>query len=175
MLAGELYLATDPQLLDERARCDRLTRAFNEEPDPESRSVLLRTLLGSVGERVEVRPPFACDYGSQIHLGDDVFVNFGAVILDCAPVVLGDGCQVGPGVNISAADHPREPGLRRDGWEFSRPVTVGRNVWIGAGAILCPGVTVGDDSIIGAGSVVTGDIPAGVVAVGSPARVTRKL
>jgi len=175
MLAGEMYLASDPQLVAERSECDRLTRAFNEEPDLGRRTELLRRLFGAVGERVEVRTPFACDYGYNIELEDGVFVNFGAVFLDTAPVKIGEGTQVGPGVTLSAADHPREPALRRAGWELARPVTVGRNVWIGSGVIVCPGVTIGDDTIIGAGSVVIDHVPGGVVAAGVPAKVVREL
>ncbi len=175
MLAGELYLARDPQLVEDRARCEQLNRSFNAEADPDKRSSLLRLLLGAVGERVDVRSPFACDYGFNIVLGDGVFVNFGAVILDCASVVIGDGCQIGPGVQLLAADHPRQADLRRQGWEMAEPIRLGRNVWVGGGVIVCPGVTIGDDAILGAGSVVTRDIPAGVLAVGCPARVVREL
>jgi len=175
MLAGELYLASDPELVAERRRCRELLRAFNGEPDEEARSPLLRDLLGQVGEAAFVQPPFACDYGYNISLGDDVFINFNAVILDCAPVTIGDRAQIAPGVQLLAADHPRQPELRRELRELARPVTVGANVWIGAGAIVCPGVTVGEDSIIGAGSVVTRDVPPGVIVVGNPCRVVREL
>jgi len=175
MLSGELYRADDPQLSREREQCRSLLRAFNAEPDETARVLLLRELLGSVGTGTGVQPPFACDYGSNISIGNNVYVNFNSVILDCAEVNIGDGTQIASGVQLLAVDHPREPHLRRELLELARPVTIGANVWIGAAAIVCPGVTVGDDSIIGAGSVVTRDVPAGVVAVGAPARVVREL
>ena len=128
-------------------------------------------LLGSAGVGVVVRPPFSCDYGYNIRFGRGVFANFGCVFLDVVGIEVGDGCPIGPSVQILAADHPRDPALRRQGLESGKPVRIGRNVWIGSGAIILPGVTVGDDAIIGAGSVVTGDVPEGVTVVGNPARV----
>jgi maltose O-acetyltransferase len=175
MLSGELYRAGDPELVAERGRCRSLLRAFNDEPDEAARNVVLRELLGAIGAETSVQPPFACDYGSNITIGDHVYLNFNCVILDCAEVRIGDRTQIAPGVQLLAADHPREPELRRELLELARPVTIGSNVWIGAAAIVCPGVSVGDDSIIGAGSVVTRDVPAGVVAAGVPARVVREL
>ncbi len=175
MLAGELYRAGDSQLVREREQCRSLLRAFNAEPDGSARTVLLRELLGSLGARSSIQPPFACDYGSNIAMGDDVFVNFNCVILDCGAVSIGDRTQIASGVQLLAADHPREPDVRRELLELARPVSIGANVWIGAGAIVCPGVSVGDDTIVGAGSVVTRDVPAGVVAAGVPARVVREL
>ena len=175
MLSGELYRADDPELVRERERCRSLLRAFGGEPDEAARLLLLRELLGAIGTGTSIQPPFACDYGSNIAIGDHVYVNFNCVILDCAEVRIGDRTQIASGVQLLAADHPREPHLRRDLVELARPVTIGSNVWIGAAAIVCPGVAVGDDSIIGAGSVVTRDVPAGVVAVGVPARVVREL
>jgi len=175
MLAGELYLASDPELVRERRRCRALLHSFNTEPDEDRRAAILRELLGAVGSRTSVQPPFACDYGSNVSIGDDVYVNFNCVILDCAPVTIGDGAQIASGVQLLAADHPRDPEVRRQLLESARPISIGSNVWIGAAAIVLPGVTVGDDSIIGAGSVVTRDIPPGVVAVGNPCRVVREL
>ena len=136
---------------------------------------VLRDLLGRIGDGTSVQPPFACDYGYNVQVGDNVFINFNAVILDCAPVTIGDGTQIASGVQLLAADHPRDPDVRRDLLELARPVAIGSNVWIGAAAIVLPGVSVGDDSIIGAGSVVTRDTPAGVVAMGTPCRVVRRL
>ena len=175
MLAGELYRASDPELVLERQRCRSLLHAFNTEPGEEQRLTLLRELLGRIGSGTSIQPPFACDYGSNVSIGDNVFVNFNAVILDCAPVTIGDGTQISPGVQLLAADHPRDPETRRDLLELARPISIGSNVWLGAAAIVLPGVSVGDDSIIGAGSVVTRDIPSGVLALGNPCRVVRDL
>jgi maltose O-acetyltransferase len=132
---------------------------------------LLKERLAAVGNGAAIRPPFHCDYGFNIHLGTGVFLNFNCVILDVVKVTIGDRTQIGPGVQILAADHPRDPAGRATGLEFGRPVRIGRSAWIGAGAIILPGVSIGDDALIGAGSVVTRDIPAGATAVGNPARV----
>jgi maltose O-acetyltransferase len=175
MLAGELYRASDPELVRERQRCRSLLHAFNTEPDEVQRQVFLRDLLGRIGSGTFIQPPFACDYGYNVSIGDDAFVNFNPVILDCAPVTIGDGTQIGPGVQFLAADHPRDPQTRRNLLELARPISIGSNVWLGAAAIVLPGISVGDDSIIGAGSVVTRDIPSGVLAVGNPCRVVREL
>jgi maltose O-acetyltransferase len=132
---------------------------------------LLLERLAAVGDGAVIRPPFHCDYGINIRLGAGVFLNFNCVILDVVEVTIGDHTQIGPGVQILAADHPRDPALRASGLEFGRPVSIGRNVWIGAGAIILPGVSIGDSALIGAGSVVTRDVPAGVTAFGNPARI----
>jgi maltose O-acetyltransferase len=175
MLAGELYRASDPELVQERRRCRSLLHAFNTQPDEDQRLDLLRELLGRIGNGAFIQRPFACDYGYNVSIGDDAFINFNAVILDCAAVTIGDGTQIGPGVQLLAADHPRDPRIRRDLLELARPISIGSNVWLGAAAIVLPGVSVGDDSIVGAGSVVTHDIPSGVLAVGNPCRVVREL
>jgi maltose O-acetyltransferase len=174
MLAGELYRASDPELVRDRRRCRSLLHEINNQPDEEERNALFRELLGRIGNSF-IQPPFACDYGYNISVGDRVFVNFNAVILDCASVTIGDGAQIASGVQLLAADHPRDAQTRRDLLELARPVSIGSNVWLGASAIVLPGVSVGDDSVIGAGSVVTRDIPSGVVAVGNPCRVVRTL
>jgi maltose O-acetyltransferase len=176
MLAGELYIASDPELAAERERCQAALAEANRFPaDEERRMALLCAVLGAVGERTSVQAPFRCDYGYNVRLGAGVFVNYDAVFLDCREIVVGDRTQIGPGVQLLAADHPTDPALRREGWELAAPVVLGANVWLGGGVIVCPGVTVGDDTVIGAGSVVTRDLPAGVVAVGSPARVLRSV
>jgi maltose O-acetyltransferase len=175
MLAGELYSPTDPELLAERRRCEAVVRSFNAEPDEERRMSILRTILGSVGLDAVVMPPFVCDYGYNLSLGAQAFINYNSVVLDCAPVSIGEKTQVGPAVQLLACDHPRDPELRRRDRELAFPISIGSNVWIGGGAIVCPGVSIGDDSIIGAGSVVTRDIPAGAVAAGVPCRVVRAL
>ena len=172
MLAGALYHAGDPQLVADRARCETLLRSFNSLPDQDERNRVLGELLGSLGDRVEIRPPFFCDYGYNIHIGADSFLNFNCVVLDTVPVTIGDRVQIASAVQILAADHPLDPEVRRT-VESGRPVVIEDDVWIGAGAVLVPGVTIGSRSVIGAGSVVTRDIPAGVVAVGNPCRVLR--
>ncbi|TQI76488.1 maltose O-acetyltransferase [Bosea sp. AK1] len=172
MLAGELYRADSPELVADNLRTTAWMERFNAPGTaPEQRLPLLREALGHVGQGVVIRPPFHCDYGYNISLGDGVFLNFNCIILDVVAVTIGDGTQIGPGVQILTADHPRDPGRRRQMLEFGRPVSIGSNVWIGGGAIILPGVTIGDDAIIGAGSVVTRDVPAGGTAVGNPARL----
>jgi maltose O-acetyltransferase len=175
MLAGELYIAADPELVADRKRARRLMRRFNQTTEEEipEREGLLRELLGRAGARIEIEPPFYCDYGSHIYAGDHLYLNFDCVILDCARVRFGANVACGPGVHIYAATHPLDAGQRIKGPELARPVTIGDNVWIGGGAIVCPGVTIGDNSSIGAGSVVTRDIPPNVLAAGNPCRVVR--
>ena len=177
MLAGELYIAVDSQLVAERLRARRLLAAYNTSSpdDPAARRRILDELLGSVGERIDIEPPFYCDYGSQIIAGDSLYMNFNCVVLDCAEVRFGHSVSLGPGVQIYAAHHPLDAAHRTAGPELASPVRIGNRVWVGGGAIICPGVTIGDDTTIGAGSVVVKDIPAGVLAVGNPCRVVRKI
>lgn len=172
MLAGELYTADDPEIAADAARAAAWMVRYNASlgDDMADRHALLVDGLGHVGEGTVVRPPFHCDYGANIHLGARVFLNFGCVILDVVRVEIGAGTQIGPGVQILTADHPRDPKLRAQGLEFGRPIRIGANVWIGGGALILPGVTIGDDAIIGAGSVVTRDVAAGATVVGNPAR-----
>lgn len=173
MLAGELYNAADAELqVDMTATMEWLSRynAAVALPVDERRQLLVER-LAAVGEDVNIRPPFHCDYGFNISLGEGVFLNFNCVILDVVAVTIGDRTQIGPGVQILTADHPREAVQRESGLEFGRPVSIGRNVWIGGGAIILPGVTIGDDVLIGAGSVVTRDVPSGSTAFGNPARI----
>ncbi len=172
MLAGELYRPGDPELQADQAEAKAWMVRYNAAlaEAPAVRRSLLRELLGSVGSGAVIRPPFHCDYGYNIHLGDEVFLNFNCVILDVVEVRIDNGTQIGPAVQIYAADHPREAEARRRGVEFGRPVTIGEHVWIGGGAIILPGVTIGDGAVIGAGSVVTRDVPAGATVVGNPAR-----
>jgi maltose O-acetyltransferase len=131
--------------------------------------------LGPVGERVTVRAPFFVDYGVHISIGAGTFVNYGCVMLDCARITIGASCQIATGVQLLTPSHPVEPEARRAGWECAHPITLEDNVWLGAGAIVCPGVTIGRDTVVGAGAVVVKDLPAGVVAVGNPARVIRSV
>jgi maltose O-acetyltransferase len=177
MLAGELYIADDPELARDSARAQRLTHEINtiDPKDHDRRRELLTELLGSFGEGSEIRPPFHCDYGYQTFVGARTFANWGFVSLDVARVTIGDDVQIGPNVQLLTATHPVEPGPRRDKWEAAEPIVIGDNVWLGGGVIVCPGVTIGPDTVVGAGSVVVRDLPAAVVAVGSPARVVRTL
>jgi maltose O-acetyltransferase len=177
MLAGELYLADDPELLADLARAQGLLERYNRtaHAEAEERERLLGELLGSTGEGVVIRPPFHCDYGANIAVGARTFVNFGAVMLDVAPIALGEACQLASRVQLLTAGHPVDPGPRRIGWEYGAPIAIGDNVWLGGGAIVLPGVTIGANSVIGAGSVVTKDVPPDVVAVGNPAKVIRSL
>ena len=172
MLAGELYRADSSELAADEAQARRWMARYNasEGATNGERLALLRELFAEAGDGCVIRPPFHCDYGYNIRLGRGVFLNFNCVILDSVDIRIGDGTQIGPGVQILGADHPRDPTERRALLEFGRPVRIGANVWIGAGAIILPGVTIGDDCIVGAGSVVTRDVPAGVTVAGNPAR-----
>ena len=177
MLAGELYLADDPELAAHNLRAMRILDRFNHSAADESaeRGRLLRELLGTLGEGSVIRPPFYCDYGYQTHIGARSFVNFGLVALDVARITIGDDVQIGPSVQLLTATHPVAAQPRRAKWEAASPITIGNNVWLGGGVIVCPGVTIGDDSVVGAGAVVVKDLPAGVLAVGNPARVIRTI
>lgn len=177
MLAGELYIADDPALDRDSRRAQRLTHLINttDPTDHARQRVLLTELLGALGEGSAIRPPLQCDYGYQTFVGARTFANWGLVSLDVATVTIGDDVQIGPNVSLLTATHPLEPGPRRDKWEAAEPIVIGDNVWLGGGVIVCPGVTIGADTVVGAGSVVTRDLPSGVVAVGSPARVVRDL
>ena len=177
MVAGEPYDASDPELVAARARARELTARYNttSQEDGDERRALLTELFEEVGDGAWIEPPFQCDYGWNITLGDRVFLNFNCVILDCAPVTIGALTQIGPAVQLCAATHPVSPEERAEGVEYAKPISIGRNVWIGAGAIVGPGVTIGDDAVIGAGSVVLRDVPARSVAAGVPCRILRSI
>jgi maltose O-acetyltransferase len=177
MLRGELYRAEDPELVTGRARARALLERYNNtrHDESEERARLLRELLGDVGDGVIVMPTFRCDYGSQITIGTETFVNYDCVMLDVAPIRIGSTCQIATRVQLLTATHPIDSQPRREGWEYGLPITLGDNVWLGGGAIVCPGVTIGDDTVVGAGAVVTRDLPAGVVAFGVPAVVQREI
>lgn len=177
MLAGDWYLPDDPELAAESARRAELCAAYNtaHAARPAERHALLAELLGSVGEGVRIRAPFHCDFGHHISIGARTFVNFGAVMLDAAPITIGSDVQIGPNVQLLTPAHELDTERRRAGWEKAVPVTVGDNVWLGGGVIVCPGVSIGNDTVVGAGAVVTRDLPSGVLAVGNPARVVRAL
>jgi len=172
MLAGELYVATGEELAADARRVAEWMDRYNASIAATQRdhAALLREMLAEVGEGAYIRPPFHCDYGYNISLGRGVFLNFNCVILDVVKVTIGDRTQIGPGVQILTADHPRDPAQRRAGLEFGRPVTIGADVWIGGSAIVLPGVRIGDGAIVGAGAVVTRDVAAGATVVGNPAR-----
>jgi maltose O-acetyltransferase len=177
MQRGELYLASDPELVADLARAQDLLERYNatRDADRDERARLLRELLGEVGEDVTIRPMFRCDYGRYISIGAGTFVNYDCAMLDVAPIRIGAACQLATGVQLLTATHPIDPEPRRLGWEYGEPITLGDNVWLGGGVIVCPGVTIGENTVVGAGAVVTRDLPAGVVAVGSPARVQREI
>ncbi|GBE91749.1 sugar O-acetyltransferase [Nostoc cycadae] len=177
MLAGELYLAEDAELVAENRRASRLLQKYNNTiaEQQEQRQQILQELLGKVGEKTTIVPPFHCDYGSNIYAGDRLYINYGCVILDCNLVEIGYNVLCAPYVQIYAAYHPVEPEIRLTGRELAAPVKIGNNVWIGGSAIVCPGVKIGDNTTIGAGSVVVKDIPANVVAAGNPCRIIRYL
>lgn len=177
MLAGEPYLADDPEIAADSRRAMTLTHAINQaDPtDGDTLRGLFTELLGGFGEGAEIRPPFRCDYGYQTTVGARTFVNFGLVVLDVATVTVGEDVQIGPNVQLLTATHPLEPGPRRDKWEAADPIVIGDNVWLGGGVIVCPGVTIGENTVVGAGSVVVASLPPNVVAVGTPARAIRQL
>jgi maltose O-acetyltransferase len=177
MLAGDLYVADDPESARLAQRAVRLADAYHRAAveDEGAARPLLEELLGSLGEDAFVKPPLFVDYGENIRIGARTFVNYNLTALDVAAVTIGEDCQIGPNVQLLTPTHPVEPGPRRDRLEAALPITIGDNVWLGGGVIVCPGVSIGDDSVVGAGAVVTRDVPAGVVAVGNPARVVRSV
>ena len=176
MLAGELYDPLDPELVAARVRARDLCLDLNvaREGDQETRRRILTDLFGSGGESVWMQPPFFCDYGSNIFLGERVFFNFNCVVLDVCQVRIGDFTLFGPAAQIYTATHPMNAELRRK-QEFGKPIEIGVDVWVGGGAIICPGVTIGSKTVVGAGSVVTRDMPEGVFCAGNPCRVIRKI
>jgi maltose O-acetyltransferase len=177
MLRGELYIAEDEDLEADFARAQDLVARYNASAHAEQaqRDALLGELLGQVGEGVVIRPPFRCEYGTRVTIGPGTFANYELLMLDVAPITIGAACQIATRVQLLTATHPIDPAPRRAGWESAEPIVLGDNVWLGGGVIVCPGVTIGDDTVVGAGAVVTRDLPAGVVAVGSPARVLREI
>ena len=177
MLAGDLYDPSDPELVAARERARDLTREYNRTraTEHERRRELLDELFGSVGADPEVEPPFRCDYGSNLHVGEDFYANFDCVVLDAGRVAVGDDCQFAPGVHVYTATHPLDAAERAAGPEHAEPVMIGDDVWIGGRAVVNPGVTIGDGAVVGSGSVVVDDVPAGVVAAGNPATVVRRI
>ena len=175
MLRGELYIADDPDLEADWARVQGILDRYNAPERAAGRA--RRAAARGARERRRrrgVRPTFRCEYGA-ITIGAGTFVNFDCIMLDVAPIAIGEACQLATRVQLLTATHPVDPGPRREGWEYAEPITIADNVWLGGGAIVCPGVTIGEDTVVGAGAVVTRDLPAGVVAVGAPARVLREI
>lgn len=176
MLAGELYNPLDPELVARRVRARALCQALNasREDDQDQRRSVLRNLFGAGGDSVWMQPPFFCDYGENIHLGERVFFNFNCIVLDVCPVTIGDYALFGPAVQIYTPMHPLNAAARRRE-EYGKPVTIGSDVWVGGAAVILPGVSIGARAVIGAGSVVTRDVPEGVFAAGNPCRVIRDI
>jgi maltose O-acetyltransferase len=175
MLSGQLYRADDPLLVADAVRALQLTHRINT-ADPTATAelrALFAELLGAFGAGTVIRPPFRCDYGYPTQIGARTFANFGLVILDCAPVRIGDDVQIGPGVQLLTATHPLDPDIRAAGDEYALPITVEDRAWLGGGAVVLPGMTIGADSVVGAGSVVTRDVPPATVVAGNPARILR--
>ncbi|AOW94029.1 maltose acetyltransferase [Rhodococcus sp. WMMA185] len=178
MLRGDSYQDNDADLVADRKACQRLLDRFNatlaEEDDV--RRALLDKLLGSLGERSWIMPRFQCDYGQYIRIGANSFLNYDAILMDCAPITIGDDVSIGPRAQLLTALHPMaDHQARRQRWETAAPITIGNNVWMGGGVTVCPGVTIGDNTVIGAGSVVTKNVPAHVFAAGNPCRIIKPL
>jgi maltose O-acetyltransferase len=176
-LRGDLYIADDPELRAGHARAQQLLERYNHtgHDEQDERDRLLRELFGEVGAGVVVKPTLRCDYGTPVTIGKGTFVNYDCLLLDVAPITIGSHCQLATRIQLLTATHPIDPRPRRLGWESAEPIAIGDNVWLGAGVIVCPGVTIGDDTVVGAGAVVIRNIPSGVVAVGTPARVLREI
>jgi len=176
-LNGKLYKAADNELFTERQSAKELIFRFNSLPPSEvdTRNEIIRRLFCKTGEKFIIEPPFQCDYGSNISIGNNFYSNFNLIILDCAAISIGDNVLIGPNVGIYAASHPVHHELRSLDYEFAFPVQIGNNVWIGGGVVINPGIAIGDYSVIGSGSVVTKDIPSNVVAAGNPCRVLREI
>jgi len=177
MLSGRPYRAHENELVRERQRARLLIHQYNQLVPGETvqQQKILFELLGSTGKKLVIEAPFRCDYGYNIHIGENFFANFNLVILDCAEVTIGKNALIGPDVGIYTAGHPVHPELRNQDYEFALPVKIGDHVWIGGHVVINPGVTIGDNVVIGSGSVVTKDIPTGVIAMGNPCRVMRKI
>jgi maltose O-acetyltransferase len=177
MLGGDQYICDDPQLIREGNRAADLYAKYNATPaeDQRQRDRILLELLGSVGAGTVIRPPFYCDYGYNISVGARSFANCGLMALDVGRITIGDDVQIGPNVQLLTPTHPLDAEPRRAKWESSQLITIGNNVWLGGGVIVCPGATIGENTVVGAGAVVVRDLPPNVLAVGNPARVIREL
>lgn len=177
MLAEELYRANDAELIADVKRSRRITRLFNQTTEEQAgyRQELLKELFLKTGDKLHIEPPFHCDYGSNIRVGENFYANFNCVILDVAYVEIGDNVMFGPKVNLFTAGHPVDADVRISGLEFGRKIVIGDNVWLGGNTTVNPGVKIGRNTVIGSGSVVTKDIPENVIAAGNPCRVIRPI
>ncbi|WP_085993241.1 maltose acetyltransferase domain-containing protein [Oceanobacillus senegalensis] len=177
MLRGERYDASDPQLVKERIYARKMTRLYNQtlETEDEKRMNLLKELIGSTRDELYIEPTFRCDYGYNIHVGENFYANFDCVLLDVCEIKIGDNCIFAPGVHIYTATHPIDATERTTGLEFGRPVKIGQNVWIGGRAIINPGVTIGNNVVVASGAVVTKDVPDNVVVGGNPAKIIKQI
>ena len=177
MIQGLLYRPSDEELVLDRQEARRLTRLFNgtTEMDVAERTKLLKQLFGTTGESLYIEPDFRCDYGYNIHVGENFYANFNCVILDVCPVKIGKDCMLAPGVQIYSATHPLDPVERNSGVEYGKPVTIGDNAWIGGSSIINPGVTIGNNVVVASGSVVVKDVPDHVVVGGNSARIIKEI
>lgn len=177
MLAGELYNPADSELLQGRINARGLTRIYNQtiETDDKKRTDILKELFGSTGKNLYIEPTFRCDYGYNIHVGENFYANFDCVFLDVCEIQIGDNCFIAPGVHIYTATHPLDPKERISGKEYGKPVTIGHNVWIGGRAVINPGVNIGNNVVIASGAVVTKDVPDNVVVGGNPAKIIKSI
>ncbi|MBU3803790.1 MAG: sugar O-acetyltransferase [Candidatus Cellulosilyticum pullistercoris] len=177
MLSGNLYLASDKELVEEHKKSLRLTRLFNTttEEEIEYRKQLIGELFEKTGKQYYIEPPFRCDYGCHISIGENFFANYDCIILDVNKVKIGNNVMFGPRVTIYTAGHPIDAGVRNTLLEYGKPVTIGDDVWVGGSTVINPGVTIGSNVVIGSGSVVTKDIPSGVIAAGNPCKVIREI
>lgn len=178
MHTGELYLPGDPEILAEQMLCLEKLYDFNQTRPSElaKRSRLLREMFAEIGEGCYIEPPLRSNWGGKhVHFGKNVYANFNLTLVDDTHIYVDDSTMFGPNVTVATAGHPILPELRKQGYQYNMPVRIGKNCWIGAGAVIVPGVSIGDNTVIGAGSVVTKDIPSGVVAVGNPCRVLREV
>lgn len=177
MIKGELYIASDEVLVNERLNARRLTREFNTtlETELEKRTEILKELFGEVGENIYIEPTFKCDYGYNIKVGDNFYANFDCVMLDVCPITIGNNVFLAPGVHIYTATHPLNPEERNSGAEFGKAVKIGDSVWLGGRSVICPGVTIGNNVVVAAGAVVTKDVPDNVVVGGNPAKIIKSI
>jgi maltose O-acetyltransferase len=177
MLAGELYQASDPELIQERLQARKLMQLLisSAPTESENRVSLLRKLVGKAGKNPWIEVPFYCDYGYNIQMGEDCFFNFNCMVLDVCKVTLGDRVLIGPAVQLYTATHPLDAASRGALWEFGKPIEIGSDVWIGGGAVICPGVILGDRVVVAAGAVVTKSFPSDVLIGGNPAKIIRYL